>query len=122
MSAEDMAKIGSVLPRIAKAVILGCGTKDFNIMQNNGKRAGQVRKDVPNAPLKFFTTEHVNRWFSMSTTILFHDTPLKESYLESQTLYLSLNWQRKKWSLCNPASSHTFKCEDSLVLALNHRK
>ncbi|KAH8553982.1 HIT-like domain-containing protein [Umbelopsis sp. PMI_123] len=42
MSAEDMAKIGSVLPRIAKAVILGCGTKDFNIMQNNGKRAGQV--------------------------------------------------------------------------------
>ncbi|KAI8575137.1 hypothetical protein K450DRAFT_263110 [Umbelopsis ramanniana AG] len=42
MSAEDMARIGSVLPRIAKAVILGCDTKDFNIMQNNGKRAGQV--------------------------------------------------------------------------------
>ncbi|CAO3672474.1 unnamed protein product [Umbelopsis vinacea] len=42
MSAEDMSRIGSVLPRITKAVILGCDTKDFNIMQNNGKRAGQV--------------------------------------------------------------------------------
>jgi diadenosine tetraphosphate (Ap4A) HIT family hydrolase len=48
MSAEDMARVGSVLPRIAKAVMLGCETKDFNIMQNNGKRAGQVRVNVLN--------------------------------------------------------------------------
>lgn len=42
MPAEDMAELGRVLPRIAKAVTSGCDTNDYNIMQNNGKRAGQV--------------------------------------------------------------------------------
>jgi len=42
MSAEDMARVGSVLPRISKAVTTACDTKDYNIMQNNGKQAGQV--------------------------------------------------------------------------------
>ncbi|CAM0138988.1 hypothetical protein VKS41_008549 [Umbelopsis sp. WA50703] len=42
MPAEDMAELGRVLPNIAKAVTLGCNTNDYNIMQNNGKQAGQV--------------------------------------------------------------------------------
>jgi hypothetical protein len=46
MPAEDMAELGRVLPNIAKAVTLGCNTNDYNIMQNNGKQAGQVRKSA----------------------------------------------------------------------------
>lgn len=47
MSAEDMARVGSVLPRISKAVTTACDTKDYNIMQNNGKQAGQVDATDP---------------------------------------------------------------------------
>ncbi|CAB5360841.1 HIT-like protein [Rhizophagus irregularis] len=41
-SPSIMSSLGSVLPQISNAVIQGVGTKDFNILQNNGQIAGQV--------------------------------------------------------------------------------
>ncbi|RUS31396.1 HIT-like domain-containing protein [Jimgerdemannia flammicorona] len=37
-----MSHLGSVLPRIARAVCEAVDAPDFNVMQNNGIRAGQV--------------------------------------------------------------------------------
>mmetsp|Transcript_47654 Transcript_47654/g.94320 ORF Transcript_47654/g.94320 Transcript_47654/m.94320 type:complete len:138 (+) Transcript_47654:75-488(+) len=39
---ETSAAIGRVLPRIAKAVMDATGTKEYNILQNNGSLAHQV--------------------------------------------------------------------------------
>ena len=42
MPAEVAAAIGAVLPRIAKAVIQAVGASAYNIINNNGRSAGQV--------------------------------------------------------------------------------
>lgn len=42
LSDEAMAAIGRVLPRICRAVIAATGTRDFNILQNNGSAAHQA--------------------------------------------------------------------------------
>ena len=42
MPPEDAAAIGRVLPRIATAVLRATGAEDFNLLQNNGKSAGQA--------------------------------------------------------------------------------
>ncbi|OZJ05227.1 hypothetical protein BZG36_02319 [Bifiguratus adelaidae] len=39
---EEMARLASVLPKIANAVTQAVGTSDYNIMQNNGAAALQV--------------------------------------------------------------------------------
>ena len=39
---EDAQAIGAVLPRLAKAVCAATGVNDYNLLQNNGKPAGQV--------------------------------------------------------------------------------
>jgi histidine triad (HIT) family protein len=41
LSDESAAAIGRVLPRIARAVCDAVGTKDFNVLQNNGRAAHQ---------------------------------------------------------------------------------
>ncbi|GES76511.1 adenylylsulfatase HINT3 [Rhizophagus clarus] len=41
-SPSVMSSLGSVLPQISNAVIQGVGAEDFNLLQNNGKIAGQV--------------------------------------------------------------------------------
>lgn len=43
---ETSAAIGRVLPRIAKAVMQATGTSEYNILQNNGAGAHQVRGGV----------------------------------------------------------------------------
>jgi len=40
--AHVAAHIGSILPRLSNAIINAVQVKDFNILQNNGKFAGQV--------------------------------------------------------------------------------
>ena len=42
LSEESAAAIGRVLPRIARAVVAVTGTRDFNVLQNNGAAAHQV--------------------------------------------------------------------------------
>lgn len=42
LSDDAAAAIGRVLPRIARAIIEATGSKDFNILQNNGTRAHQA--------------------------------------------------------------------------------
>ena len=42
LSDESSAAIGRVLPRIARAVLAATGTKDFNVLQNNGAPAHQA--------------------------------------------------------------------------------
>lgn len=42
LSDEAASAIGRVLPRIARAVLKATGTKDFNILQNNGAAAHQA--------------------------------------------------------------------------------
>ena len=42
LSDESSAAIGRVLPRICRAVAKATGTLDCNILQNNGKPAGQA--------------------------------------------------------------------------------
>ena len=42
LPSEDAAAVGAVLPRIAKAVSQATGTDAYNVLQNNGKPAGQV--------------------------------------------------------------------------------
>ncbi len=42
LSDASAAAIGSVLPRISRAVLKATGTKDFNVLQNNGAPAHQT--------------------------------------------------------------------------------
>lgn len=42
LSDESAAAIGRVLPRIARAVMAATGTRDFNVLQNNGATAHQA--------------------------------------------------------------------------------
>ncbi|HEX5656815.1 MAG TPA: HIT family protein [Polyangiales bacterium] len=42
LSDESAAAIGRVLPRLARALIKVSGTKDYNILQNNGAPAHQA--------------------------------------------------------------------------------
>ena len=42
LSDEACAAIGRVLPRISRAVLKATGTRDFNILQNNGAPAHQA--------------------------------------------------------------------------------
>lgn len=42
MSDESAAAIGRALPRIARAVLKATGTREFNILQNNGAGAHQA--------------------------------------------------------------------------------
>jgi histidine triad (HIT) family protein len=42
LSDESAAAIGRVLPRISRAVLKATGTKDYNILQNNGAPAHQA--------------------------------------------------------------------------------
>lgn len=42
LSDEAAAAIGRALPRIARAVMEATGTRDFNVLQNNGARAHQA--------------------------------------------------------------------------------
>jgi histidine triad (HIT) family protein len=42
LSDESAAAIGRVLPRLCRAVIKATGTRDYNILQNNGAAAHQV--------------------------------------------------------------------------------
>lgn len=42
MSDESAAALGRVLPRVARAVLKATGTREFNILQNNGAGAHQA--------------------------------------------------------------------------------
>jgi histidine triad (HIT) family protein len=42
LSDESAAAIGRVLPRLARAVLAAAGTREFNILQNNGPGAHQA--------------------------------------------------------------------------------
>lgn len=42
MSDADLAEIGKALPRIAQAVLAATGTEAYNVLQNNGRTAGQL--------------------------------------------------------------------------------
>jgi len=42
LSDESAAAIGRVLPRLARAIMRGTGTSDYNVLQNNGSAAHQV--------------------------------------------------------------------------------
>lgn len=42
LSEESAAAIGRVLPRIARAVMAATGTRDYNVLQNNGVAAHQA--------------------------------------------------------------------------------
>jgi histidine triad (HIT) family protein len=42
LSDESAAAIGRVLPRLARAVMAATGTRDYNLLQNNGPRAHQA--------------------------------------------------------------------------------
>lgn len=42
LSDEASAAIGRVLPRICRAVMAATGTKDYNVLQNNGSAAHQA--------------------------------------------------------------------------------
>lgn len=42
MTDDACAAIGRVVPRIARAVMAATGTRDYNLLQNNGKPAHQV--------------------------------------------------------------------------------
>jgi histidine triad (HIT) family protein len=42
LSDESAAAIGRVLPRIARAVLAATGTREFNVLQNNGAGAHQA--------------------------------------------------------------------------------
>ena len=42
LSDESAAALGRALPRIARAVLAATGTRDFNVLQNNGARAHQA--------------------------------------------------------------------------------
>jgi histidine triad (HIT) family protein len=42
MDSKDVGKIFSLIPKIAKAVLLGAGADAFSLAQNNGKAAKQI--------------------------------------------------------------------------------
>lgn len=42
LSEESAAAVGRVLPRIARAVMAATGTRDYNVLQNNGAAAHQA--------------------------------------------------------------------------------
>jgi histidine triad (HIT) family protein len=42
LSDESAAAVGRVLPRIARAVMAATGTRDYNVLQNNGVAAHQA--------------------------------------------------------------------------------
>ncbi len=42
LSDESAAAVGRVLPRIARAVMAATGTRDYNVLQNNGAAAHQA--------------------------------------------------------------------------------
>ena len=42
LSDESAAALGRVLPRISRAVLAATGSKEFNILQNNGRGAHQA--------------------------------------------------------------------------------
>ena len=42
MDPEDVGKIFTLVPKIAKAVLLGSGADAFSLAQNNGKAAKQI--------------------------------------------------------------------------------
>ena len=42
LSDESAAAIGRILPRLARAIMRATGTKDYNVLQNNGSAAHQV--------------------------------------------------------------------------------
>ncbi len=42
LSEESAAAVGRVLPRLARAVMAATGTRDYNVLQNNGAAAHQV--------------------------------------------------------------------------------
>jgi histidine triad (HIT) family protein len=42
LSDESAAALGRVLPRIARAVLAATGTREFNVLQNNGAAAHQA--------------------------------------------------------------------------------
>ncbi|MBW2731235.1 MAG: HIT family protein [Deltaproteobacteria bacterium] len=46
LSDDSAQAVGRVLPRIVRAVLLGTGARDYNILQNNGANAHQVVKHV----------------------------------------------------------------------------
>ena len=42
LSDESAAAVGRVLPRLARAVMAATGTRDYNVLQNNGAAAHQA--------------------------------------------------------------------------------
>ncbi len=46
LSDESAAALGRVLPRICRAVMQATGTKDYNVLQNNGAAAHQAVQHV----------------------------------------------------------------------------
>jgi histidine triad (HIT) family protein len=42
LSDESAAALGRVLPRLCRAVLRATGATDYNVLQNNGRLAGQV--------------------------------------------------------------------------------
>jgi len=42
LSDESAAALGRVLPRLCRAVLRATGATDYNVLQNNGRRASQV--------------------------------------------------------------------------------
>jgi histidine triad (HIT) family protein len=42
MNSKDVGKIFSLIPKIAKAVLVGAGADAFSLAQNNGKAAKQI--------------------------------------------------------------------------------
>ncbi|MCL4808949.1 MAG: HIT family protein [Thermoanaerobaculia bacterium] len=42
LSEESAAAVGRILPRIARAVMAATGTRDYNVLQNNGAAAHQA--------------------------------------------------------------------------------
>lgn len=42
LSDESAAAVGRVLPRLARAIMRATGTRDYNVLQNNGQPAHQV--------------------------------------------------------------------------------
>jgi histidine triad (HIT) family protein len=42
LTADEAAAVARNLPKIANAVLMICGARDYNLLQNNGPSAGQV--------------------------------------------------------------------------------